>query len=104
MTEKQMRIEQMKALGRYNKELAAERKKLTAEHEDYLKRDIIEIYSAMAVVLHDNGNSQEDILELIGQIQMEWTHHVTVRAPKTGQTMAQYCIEHTGVDIEQRVE
>lgn len=100
MTNKQMQIEQMKALGRQNKWLAEERKRLTKEHEEYLKHDIVEIYSALIVVLWNNGNQDQDAIEdIISQIQKEWTYHVKERAPKTGQTMADYCSELTGIDI-----
>lgn len=54
------------------------RKKITKAHEEYLKRDIIEIYGAMAVVLFENGNAVDKIEELINQIGAEWTHQSVV--------------------------
>lgn len=101
MTEKQMRIEQMKALGRYSKQLAKEKKNLTKEHAEYLERDIIEIYSAMAVVLFNNGNSVESIHDLIMQISHEWNYHVT--ESNRNMTMADYCKQLTGIDLREDV-
>lgn len=100
MTNKQFRIEQMKALARQEKKLKEDRQALTKAHREYLKRDIVEIYSAMAVVLHNNGNSDDQIADLIQQIQAEWTYHVTERSKRTNQTMREYCIELTGIDLE----
>lgn len=104
MTEKQFRIEQLKELARQQKLLEQERKELTKAHREYLKRDIVEIYSAMAVVLHNNGNSDDEIADLIQQIQAEWTYHVTERSKQTQKTMREYCIELTGIDLEETVE
>lgn len=100
MTNKQKHIEEMKAFGRYNKKLSEEKKKITKAHEEYLKRDIIEIYGAMAVVLFENGNDVDKIEELINQIGAEWTHHVNTRDI----TMAEYCKQLTGIDLLTRVE
>lgn len=96
MTDKQFKVEQLKALRRQEKLLEEDRKALTEKHKEYLRRDIIEIYSAMAVVLFDNGNSVDEIAELIGQIQQEWTKNVE----RGAQTMREYCMELTGIDLE----
>lgn len=104
MTAKQMRIEQMKELAKYQKKLRNELLNQTKVHEDYLKRDIVEIYSAMAVVLFKNGNSVDEISDLINQIQEEWTNHVTNPDREMGETMAEYCVKLTGIDLRQNVE
>lgn len=101
MTEKQFRMAQLRELAKQQKMLEQERRELTKEHREYLKRDIVEIYSAMAVVLHNNGNSDEEIEDLIQQIQAEWTYHVTHRSKETHQTMREYCVELTGIDLEE---
>jgi len=104
MTNKQYRMMQFKEMARQNKQLEKDRQRMTAEHAEYLKRDIVEIYSAMAVVMFNNGNSSDDIAELIGQIQEEWHYHVNHKAERGDITMAQYCTQLTGIDLEANVE
>ena len=104
MTEKQFRMEQFKELARQNKELEKQRKAMTKKHEEYLKRDIIEIYSAMAVVLYQDGNDIEKIKTLINNIGHEWSYHVEHRDERNYMTMAEYCKELTGIDLRENVE
>lgn len=105
MTNKQLYVAKMRELAKVNKQLNEDRKKMTKAHEKYIKDDIIQIYSAMCVVLWNNGMDDADLLEdLIMRIQEEWTYHVQERAPKTRQTMADYCAELTGIDIRTSVE
>lgn len=104
MTQQQMLKAQKAQLLRNELALKKERERLTQNHEEYLRRDVAEIYSAMAVVLHNMGNSQDEIISLIDQIGAEWTEHVQNRAPKTHQTMVEYCAELTGIDLMQSIE
>lgn len=104
MNAKQFRMEQMKALARANKKLDDDRKRMTKEHSERLKKDIVEIYSAMAIVMFKNGNSIDEIQEIVGQIQQEWFYHVRHKQERSGQTIAEYCEELTGIKFDEQVE
>jgi len=99
MTQKQFNAELAKLYAQEKKRLDQERERLTKEHAEYLQRDIEEIYSALICVLYDSGCEREKIEELIQAIANEWNYHVTHKKERGDISMADYCRDHTGIDI-----
>lgn len=99
MNQKQFNVQMARMYAQEQKRLQRERKKLTEAHSEYLQRDIEEIYSALICVLFDSGCEREKIEELISAVANEWNYHVTHKKERGDISMADYCREHTGIDI-----
>lgn len=62
-----------------------------------VKKNIEEIYSAMCVVLHNKGMSDDDIADIVMDVQHTWEKV----AQTEGANMCDICKELTGIDIRE---
>lgn len=62
-----------------------------------VKKNIEEIYSAMCVVLHNRGMSDDEIADIVMEVQHTWEEVANTE----GANMAQICAELTGIDIRE---
>lgn len=62
-----------------------------------VKKNIEEIYSAMCVVLHYKGMSDDEIADIVMDVQHTWEKVVLI----DGANMCDICKELTGIDIRE---
>lgn len=62
-----------------------------------VKKNIEEIYSAMCVVLHKKGTSDDEIADIVMEVQHTWEEVANTE----GANMADICARLTGIDIRE---